>query len=134
MSSLDEFAAEQQATIQKHSQPQVQQALDDAEAAAKVAGEAQPAGSTPASPAHREGSRPFPDHGEESQAGSPTEERQQPGLSNDPTITDLIAALQALGGLVSNQQTSTFRVQTGLSFIPTNKYVSCTVRAQTRGF
>ena len=51
MSSLDEFTAEQQATIQEL----IQQALADAEAAAKVAGEAQPAGSTPATPAHREG-------------------------------------------------------------------------------
>ena len=94
MSSLDEFTAEQQAPIQEHIQ-QVQQALAGAEAAAKVAGEAQPAGSTPASPAHREGSRPFPDLEEESQAGSHAEERQQPRLSNDPAITDLKAALQA---------------------------------------
>ena len=56
---------------------------------------------------------PFPDQEEEPQAGLHAEERQQPGLSNDLTITDLKAALQAFVGLVSKQQTSTFRVQSG---------------------
>ena len=56
---------------------------------------------------------PFPDQEEESQAGSHAEERHQFDLSNDPTSTDLTAALQALGDLVSNQQRITFRVQSG---------------------